>query len=97
MSDDAFHVHGLHDHQLEHAAEHGITDQFSGRIAVANAILATVGALFWYQGGATQADARHMECLRRRGSRRNPRCPRGRARLKSVPRLSFPATKPSLP
>ena len=54
---DAFHVHGPHDHELEHAAEHGSTDRFSGRIAVTTAILATVGALFSYQGGATQADA----------------------------------------
>ncbi len=57
MSEDAFHVHGPHDHQLEHAAEHGATDRFSGRIAVTTAILATVGALFSYQGGATQANA----------------------------------------
>ena len=54
---DAFHVHGPHDHQLEHAAEHGATDRFSGRIAVTTAILATVGALFSYEGGATQANA----------------------------------------
>jgi hypothetical protein len=57
MSEDAFHVHGPHDHQLEHAAEHGATDRFSGRIAVMTAILATVGAMFSYQGGATQANA----------------------------------------
>ncbi len=57
MSGDQFHVHGPHDHQLEHAAQHGATDKFSGRIAVATAILATIGALFSYQGGATQADA----------------------------------------
>ena len=54
---DSFHVHGPHDHQLEHAAEHGATDPFSGRIAVTTAILATVGAIFAYQGGATQANA----------------------------------------
>lgn len=54
---DAFHVHGPHDHELEHAAEHGAGDRFSGRIAVTTAILATVGALFSYQGGATQANA----------------------------------------
>lgn len=57
MSEDAFHVHGPHDHTLEHAAEHGSTDRFSGRIAVTTAILATVGALFSYEGGATQAGA----------------------------------------
>ena len=57
MSEDAFHVHGPHDHELEHAAEHGGGDRFSGRIAVTTAILATVGAIFSYQGGATQASA----------------------------------------
>ena len=57
MSEGSFHVHGPHDHQLEHAAEHGATDPFSGRIAVTTAILATIGALFSYQGGATQAGA----------------------------------------
>jgi hypothetical protein len=57
MSEDAFHVHGPHDHELEHAAEHGGGDRFSGRIAVMTAILATVGAMFSYQGGATQANA----------------------------------------
>lgn len=56
MSHD-FHVHGPHDHQIEHAAEHGSTDAFSGRIAVMTAILATAGALMSYQGGATQANA----------------------------------------
>ena len=56
MSDDHFHVHGAHDHELEHAAEHG-GDRFSGRIAVTTAILATIGAIFSYQGGATQASA----------------------------------------
>jgi hypothetical protein len=57
MSEDGFHVHGPHDHELEHAAEHGGTDSFSGQIAVTTAILATVGALFSYMGGATQANA----------------------------------------
>ena len=57
MSEDGMHVHGPHDHALEHAAEHGGEDSFSGRIAVATAILATVGALMSYQGAATQAEA----------------------------------------
>ena len=57
MSHDEFHVHGPHDHELEHAASHGTADPFSGRIAVTTAILATIGALFSYQGGATQSDA----------------------------------------
>ena len=57
MSGNAFHVHGPHDHALEHAAEHGDKDAFSGRVAVATAVLATVGALFSYMAGATQANA----------------------------------------
>lgn len=57
MSHDHFHVHGPHDHQIEHAAQHGSADVFSGRIAVLTAILATAGALMSYQGGATQANA----------------------------------------
>ena len=55
MSADGFHVHGPHDHEVEHAAQGG--DNFSSRIAVMTAILATVGALFGYQGGATQNSA----------------------------------------
>jgi hypothetical protein len=57
MSEDGFHVHGAHDHELEHASEHGAHDPFAGRVAVTTAILATLGALFAYQGGATQAGA----------------------------------------
>ena len=57
MSDHGFHVHGPHDHELEHASQHGAKDSFTGRIAVMTAILATIGALFSYQGGATQANA----------------------------------------
>jgi lipopolysaccharide export LptBFGC system permease protein LptF len=56
MSEDGFHVHGPHDHALEHEAEaepHGM----AGRLAVATAIIATVGALFSYMGGLTQANA----------------------------------------
>ncbi|MFT5644271.1 MAG: 4-alpha-glucanotransferase [Janthinobacterium sp.] len=55
MSADGFHVHGPHDHAVEHVAHS--TDQFSSRIAVMTAIMATVGAMFGYQGGATQNDA----------------------------------------
>ncbi len=52
MSGDHFHVHGPHDHAVEHAAHS--SDDFSGRIAVMTAILATVGAFFSYEGGHTQ-------------------------------------------
>jgi hypothetical protein len=55
MSGQGFHVHGPHDHAVEHAAHGG--DSFSNNIAVMTAILATVGALFGYLGGATQNDA----------------------------------------
>ena len=55
MSEGTFHVHGPHDHEVEHAAHSG--DPFAGRIAVMTAIFATVGALFGYMGGATQNEA----------------------------------------
>ena len=62
MSGAGFHVHGPHDHELEHAAQggHGGHDSHGGmiaQIAVITAIIATVGALFSYMGGATQANA----------------------------------------
>jgi ABC-type antimicrobial peptide transport system permease subunit len=57
MSEDHFHVHGPHDHAVEHAAEHGSADSFSGRIAVMSAVLATLGALMSFAGGDTQANA----------------------------------------
>jgi hypothetical protein len=56
MSGHGFHVHGPHDHAVEHVAQHG-SDSFSNNIAVMTAVLATVGALFGYLGGATQNDA----------------------------------------
>src|SRR6266481_6127296 len=49
---EGFHVHGPHDHEVEHQGQHG--DPFAGRIAVMTAIFATIGALFGYMGGATQ-------------------------------------------
>ena len=55
MSAGGFHVHGPHDHELEHAGKHG--DTHAGGIAVVTAIIATIGAIFAYQGGATQANA----------------------------------------
>lgn len=56
MSGHGFHVHGPHDHAVEHVAQHG-SDGFSNNIAVMTAVLATVGALFGYLGGATQNEA----------------------------------------
>lgn len=65
MSGGGFHVHGPHDHELEHAAQggHGEHDSHEkgggmiAQIAVITAIIATVGAIFSYMGGATQANA----------------------------------------
>ena len=56
MSGQGFHVHGPHDHEIEHATQgHGAGHTSS--IALFTAIIATVGALFGYMGGATQANA----------------------------------------
>jgi hypothetical protein len=52
MSEGHFHVHGPHDHEVEHQAHAG--DPLASRFAVLTAILATFGALFGYQAGATQ-------------------------------------------
>ena len=58
MSEHGFHVHGPHDHELEHAAQSGHdSGGMIAQIAVVTAIIATVGALFSYMGGATQANA----------------------------------------
>ena len=58
MSEGGFHVHGPHDHELEHAAQSGHdSGGMIAQIAVITAIIATVGAIFSYMGGATQANA----------------------------------------
>jgi Na+/glutamate symporter len=64
MSGHGFHVHGPHDHELEHATHGGHGDhgdegdrKMINQIAMFTAIIATVGALFGYMGGATQANA----------------------------------------
>lgn len=57
MSGGHFHVHGPHDHAVEHAAHgggHGEGDSFVARIAVTTAILSTLGALGGYEAGHTQ-------------------------------------------
>jgi len=53
MSEHGFHVHGPHDHEVEHVAQHG-GDSFTSRLAVLTAILSTVGAIFGYMGGHAQ-------------------------------------------
>ena len=67
MSGHGFHVHGPHDHELEHAQQgghggdghggHGGSGGMINQIAMFTAIIATVGAIFGYMGGATQANA----------------------------------------
>jgi Na+/glutamate symporter len=69
MSGGGFHVHGPHDHELEHAMQggHGGHDEgaqkgigggnLTGQIALFTALIATVGALFGYMAGATMANA----------------------------------------
>ena len=66
MSGHGFHVHGPHDHELEHAQQGGHgghhdedpgSKKMTSQIAMFTAIVATVGALFGYMGGATQANA----------------------------------------
>ena len=56
MSGKGFHVHGPHEHEVEHQSQaepHGM----AGHLAVATAIIATVGALFAYMGGLKQVNA----------------------------------------
>ena len=53
MSGHGFHVHGPHDHEMEHAAKHG-GDSFTSKLAVLTAVISTVGALFGYMGGHSQ-------------------------------------------
>ena len=64
MSGGHFHVHGPHDHELEHAAQHGAEGHhgvaggsLTNQVAMFTAIIATVGAIFSYMGGFTQANA----------------------------------------
>lgn len=53
MSGHGFHVHGPHDHHVEHVAQHG-GDDFTSRLAVLTAVLSTIGAIFGYMGGHSQ-------------------------------------------
>ena len=64
MSGGKFHVHGPHDHAVEHEAAHG-KEHAGGKggfnlaqmVAIFTAILATIGAIVSYQGGHTQNEA----------------------------------------
>ena len=55
MSGHGFHVHGAHEHEVEHQAQHG--PGLAQYVAIFTAILSTVGAIASYQGGATQNEA----------------------------------------
>ena len=54
MSGHGVHVHGAHDHAVEHEAQKGGLGQ---QVAIFSAILATVGAVVSFFGGSTQNDA----------------------------------------
>ncbi len=55
MSGAEFHVHGAHEHAVEHEAHHGVG--LAQSVAIFTAVLSTVGAIVSYQGGATQNQA----------------------------------------
>ena len=55
MSEEGIEVPSPHEHAVEEAAESG--DRLASRVAMVTAILATVGAVVGYQGGATQNEA----------------------------------------
>lgn len=63
MSGAGFHVHGPHEHELEHATQgahdggHGVAGGMINQIAMFTAVIATVGAIFSYMGGFTQSNA----------------------------------------
>ena len=58
MSGGKFHVHGPHDHAVEHAGgDHGSGGGLTQSVAIFTAILATIGAIVSYQGGHTQNEA----------------------------------------
>ena len=54
MSGKGIHVHGAHDHAVEHAAHKGGLGQ---QVAIFSAVLATVGAIVSFLGGHTQNEA----------------------------------------
>ena len=54
MSEHGIHVHGPHDHAVEHAAHKGGIGQ---QVAIFTAVLATVGAIVSFFGGDTQNKA----------------------------------------
>jgi hypothetical protein len=55
MSGHGVHVHGPHDHALEHAEHHA--GDLGQKIAIFTAVLATIGAIVSFLGGHTQNEA----------------------------------------
>jgi Fe2+ transport system protein B len=59
MSSGEFHVHGPHDHHLEHAQKntHAESDPMVNRIALFTALIATLGAVVNFYSSSSQIDA----------------------------------------
>lgn len=55
MSEHDFHVHGAHEHAVEHESHKG--PGLAQYIAIFTAVLSTIGAVVSYQGSATQIQA----------------------------------------
>jgi hypothetical protein len=55
MSDHHFHVHGAHEHALEHEAAHG--PGLAQYVAIFTALMSTLGAVVSYQGSNAQNEA----------------------------------------
>lgn len=55
MSGHGFHVHGAHEHEVEHLAHSG--PGLAQYVAIFTAILSTLGAIVSYQGSTTQNEA----------------------------------------
>jgi hypothetical protein len=54
VSEGAFHVHGEHEHAVEH---HAHAPGLGQTVAIFTAVLSTIGAILSYQGGLTQVEA----------------------------------------
>ena len=64
MSAGHFHVHGPHDHEVEHAAhgaEHADTPGLNQRVALMTAVFAVLGAICSWQGGETLSSAMFLK------------------------------------
>ena len=55
MTEQHMHVHGAHDHEVEHQAQRG--PGLAQQVAIFTAILSTIGAIVAYLGAATQNEA----------------------------------------